>query len=108
MIEMLMDPGTWMALLTLTVLEIVLGIDNLVFLAITSSRLPPEKQPFARRLGLILALGMRIGLLTTLVWIAALTKPIVTIGSYDLSWRDVVLGIGGFYLLYKAVVEIHA
>jgi len=105
--DFLFDPNLWLALLTLTVLEIVLGIDNLVFLAITSSRLPPEKQPFARRFGLMLALGMRIGLLTTLTFIAALTTPIATIGTYALSWRDLVLGVGGFYLLYKGVVEIH-
>jgi len=107
MVEFLTDPATWMALLTLTVLEIVLGIDNLVFLAITSSRLPPEKQPFARRIGLFFALGMRIGLLTMLTWIAALTTPIATIYQFELSWRDLVLGLGGFYLLYKGVVEIH-
>jgi predicted tellurium resistance membrane protein TerC len=107
MLDFFLDPNMWAALFTLTVLEIVLGIDNLVFLAITSSRLPPEKQPFARRVGLILALVMRIGLLTTLTWIAALTTPIVTIGTYALSWRDLVLGVGGFYLLYKGVIEIH-
>ena len=107
MIEMLLEPNIWAALLTLTVLEIVLCIDNLVFLAITSSRLPPEKQPFARRFGLLLALGLRIGLLTTLARIAALTNPIATVGDFAVSWRDVILGIGGFYLLYKGVTEIH-
>jgi predicted tellurium resistance membrane protein TerC len=107
MLEMLMDPQTWLALLTLTVLEIVLGIDNLVFLAITSERLPPEKRASARRIGLTMALVLRVGLLMTLSFIAALTKPIVTIQGFDLSWRDVVLGLGGLYLLYKGVMEIH-
>ncbi len=107
MVEFLTDPQTWMALLTLTVLEIVLGIDNLVFLAIVSNRLPPEKQGSARRLGLSMALILRVGLLFTLTWIAALTTPIVTISGFELSWRDVVLGLGGLYLFYKGVMEIH-
>ena len=107
MIEFLLNPDTWAALVTLTVLEIVLGIDNLVFLAITSSRLPPHQQQFARRLGLFLALGLRVGLLTTLTFIAKLTTPIATFGDYALSWRDVVLGIGGLYLIYKGATEIH-
>lgn len=107
MIEFLLDPETWAALFTLTVLEIVLGIDNLVFLAIVSSRLPPAQQPSARRIGLFMALFLRVGLLTTLTWIAALTQPIVTIAGFALSWRDVVLGVGGLYLVYKGVTEIH-
>lgn len=108
MFDFLMDPNIWAALFTLTVLEIVLGIDNLVFLAIVSSKLPVERQASARRLGLFMALFMRIGLLTTLTWIAALTTPIVTVLGFDLSWRDVVLGIGGLYLVYKGVIEIYA
>jgi len=107
MIEFFLDPGMWMALFTLTVLEIVLGIDNLVFLAIISGRLPPHQQPSARRIGLAAALLLRIGLLTMLTWIAALTTPITTIAGFALSWRDVVLGLGGLYLVYKGVVEIH-
>lgn len=107
MIEFLTDPQTWMALFTLTVLEIVLGIDNLVFLAIVSGRLPQHQQASARRIGLIAALLLRIGLLTTLTWIAAATKPIVTVSGFALSWRDVVLGVGGLYLVYKGVMEIH-
>jgi predicted tellurium resistance membrane protein TerC len=107
MLEFLTDPQTWMALLTLTVLEIVLGIDNLVFLAITADRLPPHQQASARRLGLSMALILRVGLLLTLTWIAALTAPIVTIKGFALSWRDVVLGLGGLYLVYKGVMEIH-
>ena len=107
MIAYLTDPQTWAAFATLTILEIVLGIDNLVFLAITSSRLPPKQQPSARRIGLIMALVLRVGLLMTLSFIAALTKPVFTVGTFDVSWRDLVLGIGGLYLLYKGVMEIH-
>lgn len=107
MIEYLLDPTTWAALATLTVLEIVLGIDNLVFLAITSARLPVHQQASARRIGLFMALFLRIALLSTLTFIAALTKPIVTIMDFAVSWRDVVLGIGGLYLVYKGVIEIH-
>ena len=107
MLDLLTNPETWAALFTLTVLEIVLGIDNLVFLAITSDRLPPHQQASARRLGLSMALILRVGLLMTLTWIAALTTPIVTINGFALSWRDLVLGLGGLYLLYKGVMEIH-
>ncbi len=107
MIAYLLDPQTWAAFATLTVLEIVLGIDNLVFLAITSARLPIEKQASARKIGLIMALVLRIGLLMTLSWIAALTKPVFTVGTFEVSWRDLVLGLGGLYLLYKGVMEIH-
>ena len=107
MLDFLTDPQTWAALFTLTVLEIVLGIDNLVFLAITSDRLPKHQQGRARRLGLSMALVLRVGLLLALTWIAALTNPIVTIHGFDLSWRDLVLGVGGLYLIYKGVIEIH-
>jgi len=107
MLDFLTDPQIWMALLTLTVLEIVLGIDNLVFLAITSNRLPPAQRNSARRIGLAMALILRVGLLMTLAWIAALTKPITVIAGFALSWRDVVLGLGGLYLVYKGVMEIH-
>ncbi len=107
MIEFLLDPETWAALFTLTVLEIVLGIDNLVFLAIVSNRLPPAQQASARRIGLFMALFLRVALLSMLTWIAALTTPIFTIAGFALSWRDVVLGVGGLYLLYKGVAEIH-
>lgn len=108
MLQYLLDPQIWAAFLTLTVLEIVLGIDNLVFLAITSSRLPEAQQASARKIGLLAALGLRIGLLLLLTWIAALTKPLVTIMAFDVSGRDLVLGLGGLYLLYKGVQEIHA
>ncbi len=107
MIEYLLNPGTWAALATLTVLEIVLGIDNLVFLAIISARLPEHQQQRARTIGLAAALILRVSLLTSLTFIAKLTTPIVTIADFAVSWRDLVLGIGGLYLLYKGVTEIH-
>jgi predicted tellurium resistance membrane protein TerC len=107
MLDFLLDPQIWVALLTLTVLEIVLGIDNLVFLAITSERLPPHQRASARRIGLAAALLLRVGLLMTLSFIAAMTTPIVTVSGFAVSWRDVVLGLGGLYLLYKGVIEIH-
>jgi predicted tellurium resistance membrane protein TerC len=105
--ELLTTPDLWAALLTLTALEIVLGIDNVIFLSIVSSRLPAHQQRKARRIGLILALVMRIVLLTSVAWIAGLTAPILTIGDFALSWRDVVLGLGGLFLIYKGTHEIH-
>jgi len=107
MTELLTNPDLWAALFTLTALEIVLGIDNVIFLSIVSSRLPAHQQQKARRIGLILALVMRIALLTSVSWIAGLTTPIMTLGDFALSWRDVVLGLGGLFLIYKGTHEIH-
>lgn len=107
MIEYLLNPETWAALFTLTVLEIVLGIDNLVFLAIISAKLPPAQQNSARKIGLFFALFLRVGLLASLTWIAGLTEPVVTVADFAVSWRDVILGVGGLYLVYKGVTEIH-
>jgi predicted tellurium resistance membrane protein TerC len=107
MLDMLTDPNLWAAFLTLTALEIVLGIDNIIFLSIVTGRLPAHQQANARRIGLGLALGMRIALLMSLSWIAGLTEPIANIAGYALSWRDVILGLGGLFLLYKATHEIH-
>lgn len=107
MTEFLSNPDLWAALFTLTALEVVLGIDNVIFLSIVSSRLPAHQQQKARRIGLMLALVMRIGLLTSVSWIAGLTAPIMTIGEFALSWRDVVLGLGGLFLIYKGTHEIH-
>lgn len=108
MLNYLLDPEMWAAFLTLTVLEIVLGIDNLVFLAITSARLPEAQQASARKIGLLAALGLRVGFLLLLTWIAALTKPLFVVMAFEVSGRDLVLGLGGLYLLYKGVQEIHA
>jgi predicted tellurium resistance membrane protein TerC len=102
------DPGIWASLITLMALEIVLGIDNLVFISILAGRLPEHQQPRARKVGLALALITRLMLLATLAWIVSLTAPFVTIGNFGLSWRDVILIGGGLFLLWKATVEIHA
>ena len=107
MLELLSDPNAWAALLTLTALEIVLGIDNVIFLSIVSAKLPLEQQKSARRIGLSLALIMRIGLLMIITWIQQLEDPFLMIGEFGLSWRDVILIGGGLFLLYKGTVEIH-
>ncbi len=105
----LMSIEIWMSLLTLTLLEIVLGIDNVIFLSIICARLPKDKQRLGRQLGLGMALIGRIIFLFAMVWmIKHLTTPIITIGTFDLSWRDVILLLGGLFLMYKATTEIHA
>jgi len=103
----LIDPEIWASLLTLTVLEIVLGIDNLVFIALMAGRLPAETQASARKVGLGLALITRLMLLAAISWIVGQTRPLVEIGGHALSWRDLVLIAGGLFLLYKGTVEIH-
>jgi predicted tellurium resistance membrane protein TerC len=105
--EWLTDPNIWASLLTLTVLEIVLGIDNLVFIAILAGRLPPEKQDRARRFGLALALISRLALLASISWLTNLTTPLVSVMGHGLSARDLVLIAGGLFLLYKGTREIH-
>lgn len=95
------------AFVTLTALEIVLGIDNIVMVAILTGKLPPEQQAKARQIGLALAMGMRILLLLTLSWIMGLTKPFVTLWGFGLSGRDLILLIGGLFLIGKGTVEIH-
>lgn len=107
MIELLSDPQAWASLLTLTALEIVLGIDNVIFLSIVTGRLPEHQQRQARIIGLSLAAGMRVGLLFAITWIIGLTAPLLTIGEYVLSWRDLVLIAGGVFLLAKGTIEIH-
>ena len=99
---------TWVALLTLSVMEIVLGIDNIVFISILSDRLPPEKQPRARRLGVGLALILRLALLFTITSIMRLTAPLFSIAGQEISGRDLVLGLGGLFLIAKATHEIYA
>lgn len=105
--EFLMDPGIWVGLLTLIVLEIVLGIDNLVFIAILADKLPPEQRDKARIIGLTLALLMRLGLLFAIAWLVTLTKPLITVFDWTFSGRDLILLFGGLFLLYKAVSELH-
>lgn len=113
MIELLSDPQVVLSFLTLAALEIVLGIDNLLFVQIVASRCSPDKQKMARRVGLILALGTRLVLLASIAWVAGLTAPIVAIDwfgpemVFELSWRDVILLGGGLFLLAKATTEIH-
>lgn len=106
--EFLADPNAWISLVTLTVLEIVLGVDNLVFIAILASRLPAHQQPMARRLGLGVALATRLLLLTMLAWIIGLTQPVFTLFGEPVSWRDIILIAGGAFLIFKATHEIHS
>ena len=103
----LLEPQIWASLLTLTALEIVLGVDNLVFIAILAGRLPAERQDRARRVGLALALITRLALLASIVWIIGLTRPLFEVLGHAVSWRDIILIAGGFFLLYKGTREIH-
>ena len=105
--DLLTNPETWISLLTLTTLEIVLGIDNVIFISILVQRLPAERRDQARYIGLGLAMGMRILLLLTLSFIIGLTAPVFTIAGNDFSWRDIILIGGGLFLLWKATTEIH-
>ncbi|MCU0823977.1 MAG: TerC family protein [Leptospira sp.] len=107
MFESILDPGIWMALLTLTALEIVLGIDNIIFISILSSRLPKEKQKSARQIGLILAMLTRVLLLFSLSFIMKLTAPLFTVFTEQISGRDIILILGGLFLIAKATTEIH-
>jgi predicted tellurium resistance membrane protein TerC len=107
MLHALANPDAWIALVTLTVLEIVLGIDNIIFISILTGRLPKSDQPKARRLGLTLAMAMRIALLLSIAWIARLTHPLFSLGAHPVSGRDLILLVGGLFLLYKATHEIH-
>jgi predicted tellurium resistance membrane protein TerC len=107
MLDLLTDYQAWASLLTLTALEIVLGIDNLIFLSIVSGRLPKHQQRAARRIGLALALLGRIALLFSLTWMIGLTEPIASIGDFDVSWRDIVLAVGGAFLIVKGTTETH-
>jgi predicted tellurium resistance membrane protein TerC len=103
----LTDPQIWVSLVTLTALEIVLGIDNLVFIAIVAGRLPPARQNSARQVGLALALITRLALLASIVWIIGLTRPLFDLFGEPVSWRNIVLIAGGLFLIYKGTREIH-
>lgn len=107
MIDLLFNANAWASLLTLTIMEIVLGIDNLVFISVLTSRLPAEAARKARALGLSMALIFRILLLITLSWLIGLTAPVFTLFDHAFSWRDLILLAGGLFLLYKATHEIH-
>ena len=105
--ELLADPQAWIAFLTLTALELVLGIDNIIFISILVDRLPPAQRDLARRLGLAAAMVMRILLLLVLAWLAELTAPLFTLLREEFSGRDLVLIAGGMFLLWKATSEVH-
>lgn len=107
MMDWIADPQTWIAFLTLTVLELVLGIDNIIFISILSGKLPEEEQPRARYIGLALALMMRVLLLMSLSWVIGLTEPLFAVGGQEVSGRDLVLLIGGLFLIAKSTHEIH-
>ena len=107
MIELLTDPQAWIAFATLTALELVLGIDNIIFISILVDRLPPGQRERARRVGLFGAMFMRIALLLALAWIIGLTAPLVTVLGTEISARDLILIGGGVFLLWKSTLEIH-
>jgi predicted tellurium resistance membrane protein TerC len=105
--EWLSDPQAWIALLTLTVLEVVLGIDNVIFISILSGKLPVDQQKKARTIGLAMAMIMRVLLLLSLAWIVKLTAPLFTVLGQEISGRDLILLVGGLFLIAKATHEIH-
>jgi predicted tellurium resistance membrane protein TerC len=107
MMELLFSPVAWAALLTLTVLEVVLGIDNVIFISVIVSRIPEPQRRRARQIGLALALVFRILLLSLLVWLIGLTQPVLTVWGFAFSWRDIILIGGGLFLIAKSTHEIH-
>lgn len=106
-IPLLSDPAAWAALVTLVVMEVVLGVDNLIFISILSNKLPPEHRQRVRRIGISLALVMRLALLSMIAWIVSLTAPVFTVMDNAFSWKDMILIAGGLFLLWKATKEIH-
>ncbi len=107
LLDWIVDPAILASFVTLTVMEIVLGIDNIIFISVIVGRLPPEQSKHARQLGLALALIFRIALLSLLFWLIHLTRPLFELAGHAFSWRDLVLLAGGFFLLVKATHEIH-
>lgn len=105
--EIFLQADTWVALLTLTFMEIVLGIDNIIFISIVAGKLPQKQQKKARIGGLSVAMIMRILLLLSITWIIGLTEPVLTVSDFELSWRDIILASGGVFLLIKTTLEIH-
>ncbi len=103
-----LDPSAWASLLTLTVLEIVLGIDNIIFLSIITGDLPRERRPLARQIGLGIALLLRIALLSIVTWLAQSTETLFTLHNFDISWRDIIMIGGGVFLLWKSTDEMHS
>ena len=107
MLELLTDPTAWMALVTLSVLEIVLGIDNIIFISVLVGRLPPEQRKKARNFGLIAAMATRLALLFSIVWLTRLTRPWFSLWGEEFSGRDLILIAGGLFLIAKSVTEVH-
>ena len=105
--ELFSDPRAWIAFFTLTALELVLGIDNIIFISILVDKLPEARREFARRIGLFLAMFMRIGLLFLLAWISGLIEPLFTVLQQEISGRDLIMIAGGLFLLWKSTMEIH-
>lgn len=107
LLQLAADPTVWAALATLIVMEVVLGIDNLIFISILTNKLPAHQQQKGRRIGISLALILRLGLLGTVAWIVQLTEPIIEVFGKSFSWKDLILIAGGLFLLWKATKEIH-
>ena len=107
LIALALDPQSWMALATLIAMEVILGIDNLIFIAILTNRLPADQRPRARRMGIAAALILRLLLLGTVAYIVKLTAPIISLLGQEFSWRDLILIAGGLFLVWKATSEIH-
>ncbi|MDD1963896.1 TerC family protein [Pseudomonas putida] len=107
LLELAASPTAWIALATLVVMEIVLGIDNLIFISILTNKLPVHQRTKARRVGISMALILRLGLLTTVAWIVQLTEPVIDILGQVFSWKDMILIAGGLFLVWKATTEIH-
>jgi predicted tellurium resistance membrane protein TerC len=107
LLALIADPSAWAALLTLIVMEVVLGIDNLIFISIVSNKLPEAQRARTQRIGISLALVLRLALLGTVAWIAKLTAPAISLFGHGFSWRDLILAGGGLFLVWKATSEIH-
>lgn len=107
LLELAASPTAWVALATLVAMEIVLGIDNLIFISILTNKLPEQFRSKARRIGISMALVMRLGLLSTVAWIVQLTEPVIDVFGHAFSWKDMILIAGGLFLLWKATSEIH-
>ena len=107
LLELATSPAAWVALATLVVMEIVLGIDNLIFISILTNKLPAHQQQKARRLGIGMALFLRLGLLSTVAYIVQLTEPVIEVLGQTFSWKDMILIAGGLFLVWKATTEIH-
>src|SRR5260370_29346633 len=106
-VVLLSDPAAWLALATLVVMEVVLGIDNLIFISILTNKLPEHQRSKARRVGIGLAVILRLGLLASVAFIVQLTQPLFVVLDHAFSWRDLILMLGGLFLIWKATTEIH-